>query len=98
MATFAAKTQGPGAPLASEYQGQPVIPSDSVDLPVFANNPTAALFITGAGNVAVNLPRGGTAVLSGLPAGHFVDIAVSRVLATGTTATGIFQLSVAQYS
>lgn len=72
-----------------DYDGYPVTASDSVDL---TNGPTQALFVTGAGNVAVNLAGGGTATLTGLSAGQILDVAVTRVLATGTTATGIFAL------
>lgn len=70
-----------------------VTPADATDLP-FAIQPmgTRALYVTGAGNVAVNLAGGGTAVLTGLVAGQIVIISVTRILATGTTATGILAL------
>ena len=70
-----------------------VTPSDSVDLPQDHRGPSRALTVTGAGNVSVNLNGGGTAVLTGLAAGQTLWISVARVLATGTTATGILSLS-----
>ena len=77
-----------GITRSNENQGIAVTPSDSVDLP----SPCGSLAVTGAGNVAVNLASGGTALLSGLSAGQTVVVVVSRVLATNTTATGIFAL------
>lgn len=62
----------------------PVTPSDSVDLP---NGITRGLLAVTAGNINVNLAGGGTAVLTGLAVGQMVAVAVSRVLATSTTAT-----------
>ena len=70
-----------------------VTPSDTVDLPNDYRGSARGLRVTGAGNVAVNLSNGGTATLTGLSAGQVLLIAVSRVLATGTTATGITSLS-----
>lgn len=73
----------------SEFEGDPVTASDSTDLP---NGPTMGLYVTGSGNVNVNLSGGGTAVLTSLTAGQIVRICVSRVLSTSTTATGIVAL------
>lgn len=72
-----------------ELSGLPVTPSDSTDLP---NGPAFGIQVTGAGNVAVNLAGGGTATLTGLSAGQILRVNVSRILATNTTATGIFAL------
>ncbi len=75
----------------SEFQGESVTPSDSVDLP---SGPCIAIFAAGAGNISVNLPNSGvvTAVVSSVGAGQIVRINASRILATGTTATGIYAL------
>jgi hypothetical protein len=73
----------------SEFEGEAVTPNDSTDLPSGA---CTAIYVTGAGNVNVNLAGGGTAVLTGLSAGQIVRVNVSRILATSTTATGIFAL------
>lgn len=81
--------------LANAYEGFAALtPSDTTDLlpPGGLQKICCALFIGGAGNVAVNLNGGGTAVLTGLAAGQIVDVGVSRVLATGTTATGVVAL------
>lgn len=70
-----------------------VTPADATDLPFAPQTMgTRALFVTVGGNVSVNLAGGGTAVLTGLVAGQVLPISVTRVLATGTTATGILAL------
>jgi len=75
-----------------------VTPADGADLPsgliggVTGTRPTTFIYVTGAGNVAVQLYGGGTATLTGLVAGQQLAIAVTRILATGTTATGIFAI------
>lgn len=84
---------GPRADITDADDAYAVTPADGTDLfSVNATLGTRALKVTGAGNVSVNLIGGGTAVLTGLAAGQTVTIAVSRVLATGTTATGILAL------
>lgn len=82
------------ANLYGEYLGDPVTPNDGTDLTLPSGNslPIVGLKVTGAGNVNVDLPNGGTAVLTGLTAGQTVDVAVRRIRSTGTTATGIFVL------
>jgi hypothetical protein len=72
-----------------EYDGYAVTRDDSNDLP---NGPCDGLYITGAGNVAINLPDAGTAVLTTLSALQILDISVQRVKSTSTTATGIYAL------
>lgn len=76
-------------PFAGDYDGYAVTPADGTDLP---NGPSDALYVTGAGNVNVQLQGGGTAVLTGMAAGQILRIAVTRVLSTSTTATGVFAL------
>lgn len=75
----------------TEFQGESVTPSDSVDLP---SGPCTAIYVAGAGNVSVNLPNSGvvTALVSSIGAGQIVRINASRILNTGTTATGIYAL------
>lgn len=48
-----------------------------------------ALFVGGAGNLRVTTVRGTDLVLTGVPAGAILPLAVSRVWATNTTATNI---------
>lgn len=72
-----------------DYDGYAVTPADGTDL---GNGPTRALYVTVGGNVSINLLGGGTAVLTGLVGGQIIEVAAQRVLATATTATGIFAL------
>jgi hypothetical protein len=72
-----------------QYDGYAVTPDDANDLP---NGPCDAIYVTGAGNVAINLPDAGTAVLTTLGAGQIVDCTAQRIKNTSTTATGIFAL------
>ena len=87
---FATKAYTPGQTPVTERTGVAVTPSDSVDL--VAPGACEAIYVTGAGNVNINLATGGTAVLTGLGAGQTVRVNASRILATSTTATGIFAL------
>lgn len=77
-------------PQDCDYDGFPVTPNDSTDLP---NGPSYGVYVTGAGNIAINIDSGGTrtAILT-LPAGAFVLVPCARILATGTTATGIYAI------
>lgn len=86
---YAKQSYTPGVTNVTERTGVAVTPSDSADLP---NGACRAISVTGAGNVNVNLASGGTAVLTGLSAGQIVEINVSRILSTSTTATGISAL------
>ena len=55
--------------------------------------PARALYIGGAGDVVVNmLGEGSSITFAGLAAGSILPVRVSRVLATGTTATDIVAL------
>jgi hypothetical protein len=94
MFTTSHPTVGANVPQHPEYDTYAVTPSDSVDLPSASGNGRLcrAIYVTGAGNVNVNLTGGGTAVLTGLSAGQRVVIAPTRILATSTTATGILAL------
>lgn len=84
---------GPRADVFDADDSYAVTPADGSDLPFGnAQTGTRAIKVTGPGNVSVNLLGGGTAVLTGLVAGQTLNISVTRILATGTTATGIFAL------
>jgi len=65
-----------------------VTPSDTVDLPYT----TKALYIGASGDVTVNMLDTGTITYTGLKAGTTYPLRVTRVLATGTTATAIVAL------
>lgn len=90
---FSPKLPVPQQSLRQSYDGQPVVPSDTIDLPVIGGNPCVGLYITGAGNVAFLNRQGIVGSFTAVPAGTFLDVAAGRVMATGTTATGIFQLA-----
>lgn len=69
----------PGTGLAT------ITPSDATFFP----KPFRALYVGGAGNLAVQGVDGTVGIIPSVPAGMVVPISVDRVLATGTTATGI---------
>jgi len=62
----------------------PVTPSNTATIRM-----TAGLWIGGAGNVAVMTKGGQTTTFTAVPAGTLLPLAVTQVLATGTTATAI---------
>ena len=65
-----------------------VVPSDAADLP---NGTSRALFVGGAGALNVIDAEGNAAVLVSLEA-QYHPIRVRRIMAAGTTATGIVAL------
>lgn len=66
-----------------------ITPNDTTDLP----DTTRAIYVGGAGNLAVIMAGGGaTITLTGVLAGMIYPLRVARVLATGTTATGLIGL------
>jgi hypothetical protein len=62
-----------------------VTPDDNTDL----GHVTRALYVGGAGAVAVIMNGGESVTFSGVTAGTFLPLRVNRVKATGTTATNI---------
>jgi hypothetical protein len=62
-----------------------VTPNDSTDLAAVSR----ALFVGGAGNIAVTMAGGQSITFTGVTAGAVLPIRVSRILSTGTTATSI---------
>lgn len=66
-----------------------VTPSDSTDLGVVSRS----LYIGGAGNVSVVMLSGATVTFSNLAAGSLLPVRVSRVRATGTSATNLLSIS-----
>jgi hypothetical protein len=55
--------------------------------------PTRGLYIGAAGNLTVDMADGGSSVLFvGVPGGTVLPIQVTRIYATGTTATSIVAL------
>lgn len=80
---MAIKGKGPGE-VGAAYDFFPITPNDGVDILV----ETRWISVAVAGNLAVT-KKDGTNVTLALPAGVFPLGAVQRVLATGTTATGL---------
>lgn len=79
---FASSPQELNSPISVVFA---VTPSDTNDLSVT----TRSLYVGGTGNVRVVAKDGGTVTYSNVPAGSRLPVRVSRVLATGTTATNI---------
>lgn len=62
-----------------------VVPNDTVDLPALPR----AVYVGGAGSLAVVMAGGQTVTFHGLAAGAILPIRASQILATGTTAGDI---------
>lgn len=77
-----------GAPRHGYTNAAAVTPSDTVDLA----DVTQALYVGGAGNVAVIMQGGQTVTFTGLTVGTILEVRVSRVKATSTTATALVAL------
>ncbi len=65
-----------------------IAPNDTTDL----SEVTRAVYIGGGGALAVRMLSGQTVTFSGATGGSTLPLRVDRVLATGTTATGIVGL------
>lgn len=74
--------------LQSSDNFQVVSPSDSIDL----SFQSRALYVGGAGNVAVTNVLGVSIVFVAAPIGAILPVVTNRVMATGTTATNIIVL------
>ena len=71
------------------FQGAAAVtPNDSTDLPDAAQ----ALYVGGAGNVKVTTADGNEVTINSVAAGATLHLKVTRVHATGTTATNITAL------
>ena len=78
-----------GAGITSPAENAAAItPSNSVDLDYV----TRAIYVGGAGNLAVVMKGGDTVTFFGAVAGSVIPIRAARVLATGTTATSLVGL------
>jgi hypothetical protein len=65
--------------------GFAITPSDTVDLPKTAN----CIYVGGDGDLAIETPSGVNLTFTGLVAGTVFPWKARKVLATGTTATGL---------
>ena len=79
---FSEYTFGLSSPISGGFY---ITPDDATDLVSL----TRAIILEGAGDVAVILKNGDGSTLSVLAAGVIYPVSVARVLATGTTATGL---------
>ncbi|PCI45034.1 MAG: hypothetical protein COB49_10485 [Alphaproteobacteria bacterium] len=79
---YASFTPGLTGPVIGGFD---VTPDDGADLSVLPR----ALMVAGGGDVAVVLKDGSGLTLPGLAAGVIYPVRAARILATGTTATGI---------
>lgn len=86
MADFSNRAAGLDSPPAHAFA---ITPDDAADLP----RATRGLMIAGAGDVAVVTVGGDTATLPGLLPGVQYAIRARRVLAAGTTASGLVGLA-----
>lgn len=68
--------------------GSAVTPSDATALTTYAR----AIYVGGAGDVAVTTTAGTDLTFSGVAAGMILPVRCSHVKATGTTATNIIAL------
>lgn len=67
-----------------------VTPSDTLSLSdASGNSVQARIYVGGAGNVAVVTSLGTAVTFTAVPAGSYIDVLVSQVKATGTTATSM---------
>lgn len=65
-----------------------VTPNDSSDLAFV----TRALYVGGAGDIALVTSGGDTVTFAAVPAGSILPVRAKRVLTTGTTATNIIAI------
>lgn len=78
---------GTNSAVYSADGGAAVTPSDATIL-----SGVRALYVGGAGDVAVTFNDGSTATFVGVVSGFILPVQVSRVMSTGTTATNIVAL------
>lgn len=65
-----------------------VVPDDETDLSVLPR----ALYVGGAGDVAVVMAGGQTVTFTAVPAGTILPVRAQRVLATGTAASNLIAM------
>jgi hypothetical protein len=72
-----------------------VTPSNTVDIPSVSggtSNNGCVLYVGGAGDLKVDTVGGDEVTFVAVPAGSFIPVQVTRVYATGTSATSIVAL------
>ena len=86
MDAFESHTPGLTSPAAS---GSEITPNDATLL----TQVSRCLYVGSAGNIRVELSSGDIVTLENVVAGAIYPLRVSRVFATGTTATGLISLA-----
>lgn len=74
-------------PFSTYSTAAAITPSDS------ASQTYRAIYVGGAGNVAVKTTGGNTVTFTAPPVGSIIPVEVQQVLATGTTATLLIGLA-----
>lgn len=69
-------------------KGFAITPSDVTELA----NVTRAVYVGGAGNLAVELPNGTVLVFMAVPVGTMLPVRAAKIRSTSTTATNIIGL------
>ncbi len=82
------KNQAPSL-TAPASNGEAITPSDTMQL----SRPTRALYVGQGGDVTVEMLGGMTLTFSNLQGGVFYPIRVTKVLASGTTASNMVGIS-----
>ena len=82
---FSSHAPGLTAPLDEGFE---VTPDDAVDLPEV----TRAVFLGQGGDLAVQFPSGNEVVFRNIKSGVLYPLRLSRILATGTTASDLLGL------
>lgn len=76
-------------PVTAARHAEAVTPSDTADL----NHVTSAIYIGGAGNLALILANDSAPVtFTGLAAGTVLQVQAKRIMATNTTATALLAM------
>lgn len=73
---------------APPEQAAAVVPADGTDLACV----TRAVYVGGGGDLRVRMLGGAEVTLAAVPAGALLPLRVTRVLATGTSATALVAL------
>ena len=80
--------QNPAAPTSPPQNAALVTKSDTVDLV----NTSLGLWVGGAGAINVITAGGQTVLLSGVTAGTYIPLRITRLMSTSTTATLVVAL------
>ncbi|TCM54327.1 hypothetical protein C8J36_105184 [Rhizobium sp. PP-F2F-G48] len=65
-----------------------ITPADALDLP----ETTRAIFVGSGGAIALRMQSGALVTLAGVPQGTLLPLRADRILASGTTASGLVGL------